>query len=307
MSDGLLDFIFSLGEEQIPGKEVKKAVEELPIDKLESFISNATHIYSPGNVITEIEALAPVLTDERSKILLITMLKCIKYFKPSKQENYYSSAKGRAEDLCITLLDKVSKDSSFEIMKSAINTADVNDLEGIASILDVMLISYNRIRQNQGYPQVATEEQLNELGETYIGRIYELDKGYNLMSLDNSQCIWIIQYFDKKDYDFYINNKIKDSDLNKLMFVASTIGVASGSGGEYFQIDNDKERSKFISDTEFDEAVKTCVKDKSINKLSKKQALKVAAYSLRNSDYDKDMGVPESDAYQLLKKWGYTN
>lgn len=300
-------FIFSLGEEQIPRKEVKKAVEELPIDKLESFISNATHIYSPGNVITEIEALAPVLTDERSKLLLITMLKYIKYFKPSKQENYYSSAKGRAEDLCITLLDKVGKNSSFEIMKSAINTAEVNDLEGIAYVLDVMLISYNRIRENHGYPQVVTEEQLNELGKLYINRIHKLDTEYNLMNLDSSQCIRIIQYIDKKEYDSYIQNKIKDSDLNKLMFVASTIGMASGSGGEYFQIDNNTERSKFISDAEFDEAIETCIKDKSINELSKPQALKVAAYSLRNSDYDKDMGVPESNAYQVLKKWGYAN
>lgn len=300
-------FILSIGDEQIPREYVGRAVEKYPVDKLESFIKGAIQTYNPGNVITEIDALAPVLTDERAKILLITMLKSMKYFKASKYEFYYSSAKGRAEDLCITLMDKIGKDATFDIMKAAIQGADVSDLEGIAYILDIMLISYNRIRQNSGFPQVVTEEHLDDLGKNYINRIYEIDAGYNLLSLDNSQCIWIIQYFDKEKYAAYIQNKLKDSDLNKLMYVSSTIGMATGSDGEYYQIDNNSERKEFITDEEIDKAIKNCVNDKSINQLSKDQALRVAAYSLRNSNFDKEMGVSEAASYQLLQEWGYLN
>lgn len=299
-------FILSIGEGQIPRNLIKRAIEKSPLDKLENFIKKSVQIYTPENIITEIDALVPVLTDERAKILLIAMLKSIKYFKVSKHEFYYSSAKGRAEDLCITLMDKVGKGSAFEIMRSAIQTADVDDLEGISYILDIMLISYNRIRQNHGFPQVVTEEQLNDLGKVYIDQIHKVDAIYNLLSLNNSQCIWIIQYFDNGEYTSYIQNKIKDSDLNKLMYVSSTIGVATGSGGEYYQINNDSERKDFINDAEIDKAIANCVNNKSIKGLSKDQALRVAAYSLRNSDYDKEMGIPEKNSYQLLEKWGYS-
>ena len=114
-------------------------------------------------------------------------------------------------------------------------------------------------------------------------------------------------YFDKEKYAAYIQNKLKDSDLNKLMYVSSTIGMATGSDGEYYQIDNNSERKEFITDEEIDKAIKNCVNDKSINQLSKDQALRVAAYSLRNSNFDKEMGVSEAASYQLLQEWGYLN
>jgi hypothetical protein len=49
-------------------------------------------------------------------------------------------------------------------------------------ILDVMLISYDRIRQNQRFPQVVTEEQLDKLGDFYIKKALEIDKENNLLS-----------------------------------------------------------------------------------------------------------------------------
>ncbi|HBB60370.1 MAG TPA: hypothetical protein DCZ61_01080 [Lachnospiraceae bacterium] len=52
----------------------------------------------------------------------------------------------------------------------------------ILYILDVMLISYDRIRQNQGFPQGVTEEQFDKLGDFYIKKALEIDKENNLLS-----------------------------------------------------------------------------------------------------------------------------
>ena len=298
-------FVLSLDDEQIPRELLKNAVENLSKDELELFIKKSVNTYNCSNVITEIDALAPILSDVRSKILLAAMLKCIKYFENESTEIYYSSAKRRAEDLCITLMEKIGKNSSFEVMTTAIDNAEPEDLEGITYLLDVMLISYNRIRENHGYPQVVTEDQLADIGQLYLSRFLDLDSKHNLLELENPQIYWIIQFFDKDKYMEIIRKKVNSNDLNKLMFLADTVGLVYGSEGHYYQSTDNEERSKFLSDDAITSAISNCINDKKINELSRNQAIRVAAYALRDSSYDRDVGVPEKDCLKKLAEWKY--
>lgn len=299
-------FIFSLGERQIPRSLIINSMEKFSPDKLEIFINNAVQEYEPGNVIDEIEAFSSGLDQTRSEILLTAMLKSVTCFRIIRNESSVSSAEGRAEYLCVSLMEKIGKDSSFDIMKSFICTAGINDLEEIASLLDIMLISHDVIRKNSGYPIVVTKEQLNELGKTYIRKIHEIDKHENLLSLDDLQCIWIIQYFDETEFHQFIHNKVRESDLNKLLLYASTISSPRGSDGIYFHFHGYSGRDQFLSDSELDEAINKCVKDRSINLLPEEQALKIAAYFLHKSAADQESIIPEKDCYSVLKSWGYT-
>lgn len=300
-------FVLTIGDGEIPRDLIKRAVEQAPVNILETFIENAVEDYNPVNVVTEIIALARVQTGERSKILLAAMLKSIKFLKTSNEASHFSSAKGNAEHLCIDLMEKIGKDTSFTILKSAIETADVKDLEGIAYLLNIMLISYERIRENQGYPQLITEEQLNKLGKIYINQVQIIDSKNNVLKLDDFQCISLIRYIDEKTYNSFLHNKIIASDLNKLMILAGTrIGKLTGSDGDFYTIDNDAKIQQLMSDSDIDESITNCIKDKRINQLSEQQALKVAAYSLRESDADVEKRISEEDCYRLLNKWGYS-
>lgn len=112
-------------------------------------------------MITEIEASIKDIDNERKKVVFQALIPGIKYLNdPVPGEVYYLSTKRRAEYLNVMLMKDLGTDTSYQIMTEAIEKAEVGDLEALSYILDVMLISYDRIRQNQGFPQVVTKNSL---------------------------------------------------------------------------------------------------------------------------------------------------
>ena len=141
----------------------------------------------------------------------------------------------------------------------------------------------------------------------HINKIREIDNNVNLLSLEDFLCISVVKYFDEEEYVKYIKRKFKESELNKLLFMCGFIseGTDLTDGSTIFHISQTSEPFDFISDEEVDKAIETCVRDKSIKKLTKNQALMIAAFSLRNSRENAQDGFTEKECGEVLKKWGY--
>lgn len=302
-------FILSIGDNKIPRKAVNEAVKNYSVEELEKFIQKSAVAHNSGDLITELDASLKELHKERKEILLKALIPSIKNLNdPLPSEGYYLSAKGRAEYLTIIIMNDLGNDTSFRIMLEAIEKAEVGDLEALSYMLDVMLISYDRIRPNKGFPQVVTEDNLDKLGKKYTQKSFELDKQHSLLSLPYSLSYFIIQYFnDGKDYEKYIKTKLSESDLNKLLYLSQTIDKWTGTSGVDYNDSQSEEREKFISNDEMMSVVEKAADSGLIKELDESQALKVAAFYFYHTRevIDKMIGIPENDCKQLLHDWKY--
>lgn len=308
-------FILSIGDNKIPRKVVNEAVNTKTVEELKEFIQKSVKAHNSGDLITEMDASLKDLDVERKETLLMALIPSIKYLDvPDSSEGGFLSIKSRAEYLTIVIMKDLGDDNSFQIMQEAIDKAEVDDLEALAYILDVMLISYDRIRQNSGYPRVVSEEQLNNLGEQYTKKAFELDKSLelsekkNLLSLPNDLPYFIIYYFnDGKDYEKYIRTKLSESDLNKLLYLSQNIDRWTGTAGVDYKDSKSEERERFISDDEMMKVVTEAANSGLIKKLDESQAVKVAAFYLYHMRevMGKMVGIPEDDCIKKLQDWNY--
>lgn len=302
-------FVLSIADNKIPRNVVNNAVSNYTDDELRNFIIESVANHNSGDLITEIEASLKDIDNERKKVVLEALIPGIKYLSdPVPGEVYYLSAKGRAEYLNVIIMKELGTDTSYQIMMEEIEKAEVGDLEALSYILDVMLISYDRIRQNQGFPQVVTEEQLDKLGDFYIKKALEIDKESNLLSLKYPLCYFIFQYFNEgKNYIKYIKDKIEENDLNKLLYLSQTMDKWSGTDENDYKDSQHAEREKFIPDGKLMKAIDAAVESGLIKNLNENQALKVAAYYIyhTNEAFERIDGVNEEECKGKLTEWGF--
>lgn len=304
-------FMLSLDDNQIPRCIVRYAVASSSAADIIDLMKKSAEMHSSDDLIAEVKALAGDLNKERKEVLLkafIPGIKSLPDLQPS--ELLIGSAKNRACDFCIDMMNDIGTEISYSVMKEAIENAEPGDLEALSYILDIMLISHNRIRQNAGYPVVVTEKQLDYLGELYTKKIFELDKSNNILLLPHSLPYSIIKFFGKEtELKSFIQTKLADSDYNKLLYLSQTMESRSGTNGVYFADTSTKCRQKFISDSDIMKAVTNAVKSGLINQLDEFQAYRVAAFFLYHTTNlrDKEIGVSKDDCTRKLQEWGYSS
>ena len=303
-------FILSIGENRIPRKMVMNALQIFDVDELQKFINNAFAEYSDGDLLAEIEAFISVnaFPIRIKEIFLKALIPGIKYIKkPLPGEILILSNIEKAEHLIIKIMKEIGCNETFYIMSEAIDVAKIEDLDVISYILDIMLISYNRIRENHGFPQVVTEKQLNELGKKYIKKVGELDKQKNLLALDNSLPYSIIQFIDPAFYQEYLKDKFLESDLNKLLYLSYIFDWRVGTGRTICGDSEHEELSTIISNAELIQAIEKAVVTGMIRKLDESKAIKIATFYFlyQNRRDNKVVDKNDFDCKETLREWGY--
>lgn len=303
-------FVLSIGESTLPRTVVDDILKTYTESQIHSVISESAKNNSIDDLLQEITASKELLDDDRKIVFIKSLISCLKDLSGSSNANgFYISPYRSAENLIIWLMSKVDSKINLQIISDYIEKANADDLPHICSLLCVMLITFDRIRPNRGYPKMVLEEQLDQLGKEYIHKSLEIDRTVNLMSLDNSFSYDIIQYFDPELHKEYIEKKLSDpieGDLNKLRFLASCIEQwGSGKAGEY-RDEHPEYRRDYITDDELDRIIDKCVSDGSMNKLTNGQAMRVASFWIsRNTDERFDFGISGDQCENLLKQWNY--
>lgn len=298
-------FVFDLSSVSIPRNIVSNCMNTLDFNCLMDTISK---INDEGNIeyfVDELGALVSKIPYNRLKLLAKAILKKEFEFKVDSSSSFFMpSIFSKVEFLVESILSRIDDEfERYSIIKDAVETATKNQLGVIASFINRIELSYDRLAGNEEYKnqQLITLMHLEELEKTYISRINEITKSEFIIDINHFYiAFYLWECLDKNQAQIYLKKMLKE-DINIFKFICSIAKRWTGTGGSGWYFLREHYSTYISADTIYKKIQEFDKRD--LYKFTLDDQIKLASFVLNYEKSDNNYGVNENLAKDLVNEW----
>lgn len=298
-------FVFDLSSVSIPRNIVSNCMNTLDFNCLMDTISK---INDEGNIeyfVDELGALVSKIPYNRLKLLAKAILKKEFEFKVDSSSSFFMpSIFSKVEFLVESILSRIDDEfERYSIIKDTVETATKNQLGVIASFINRIELSYDRLAGNEEYKnqQLITLMHLEELEKTYISRINEITKSEFIIDINHFYiAFYLWECLDKNQAQIYLKKMLKE-DINIFKFICSIAKRWTGTGGSGWYFVREHYSTYISADTIYKKIQEFDKRD--LYKFTLDDQIKLASFVLNYEKSDNNYGVNENLAKDLVNEW----
>lgn len=285
--------------------DIVQAITVLPCEELKEFILEQGKKKSAFEFIEEVKAMLPNIPYERIRIIVRALISTESFIDDTKIRTIVSVPyRWYAEHVIVELLDKLPANERYTFICESIETADVDELQTIAHLINNFELGYGRLSANgteRDFKKIVTLDELVTLETLFCNKTKLLLETYNLFDFKDWRIIChLMEYFDKTYIEEYLTQAFK-VDVNVVIYLCATIISWHGSGVSY-EVASDY--TKYLSKERVTVAINNLKETGALFELSEEVQNKCAAFFLEvieNNSYVDH--VPQREIDNLIASW----
>jgi len=301
------DRYFNLDVDAISIKKsmVQRVLFDLNIEQIEKSILNFNEKENGIEFLQEIYSAISDVSSNRAKIILSATIKVIPKLNIYNNSLFGLSSYSYAEFIAYDLINQIDVAERFDFFKRIILDATKEILEPIASIINMVELSYGRLgakgEERRDIKKIFELTELESLEQTFTERCKILLNEVSLFELSH----WRMTYFLLKNFDNvftmeYVSKKMKE-DKNVVLFLSELVSRWVGSGVSYQIQDPPYEH---ISKERILEAIENLHNSKELFELDSEVQRRAAAFYLdANGQIPYRDAVSQKSADKLIEEW----
>lgn len=284
-------------------------------------IRNIIYIFNENDIITflldqegkgtsyelleDIRARIPELSEERAKTLIRALFKSMKNLNNTVRKSWLSMSTGAyAEHMMLDLIEQIPTNERATFISELISCSDMDVLPSIATVINMIELGYGRLAaegQERNYKKVITLDELLVIEKDFTEQTKKILTIESLFDFSEWRIIYyLLDSFDPEYTKSYLAN-ILIQDENVLLFLGRFVNVWTGGGNEY-EIQNGY--IDYFSTERVLNAIESCRENGTFFKLPEELQHKCAAFFLANSgNPEYHGGAHHNDTKKTIDSW----
>lgn len=301
------DRYFQLNMDSMPYKtaDVRNIVNSLSEDDIISLLIAQAEKGASYELLEDINARVPDLSEERAKTLVLALFKSTKYLNQITPKSWFSlNAVSYAEHMVLDIMEQVPAENRAGFISELISNLDLEGLQSLADVITMIEWGYGRLAaagEERNYKKVITLDELLAIETEFTARAKGILKANGLFAFSRWRRVHdLLDAFAPEYMTEYLKTALA-VDENVARFLDRFVTVWTGSGTTY---EIQQEYTNYFSADRVLDAIETCRKNGTLFSFPEELQHKCAAFFLtatRKSDYGNR--VDQCDTKKVVASW----